>query len=145
MSHYFTFVFLFFEVGSGYQCPIDLLVILLNVNTKLDVTPIGVVFLLLVNARRNAFSHILSPLALQVTSATATRYGLSRGLLGLKYDQIDDSDFDCNDKIGSKLTYLSMLLHSWHIIIIVPGCSDANSTISLTLVWVNHCCNLNGN
>ena len=29
----------------------------------------------------------------QVASATATRYGLSRGHLGLKYDQINDSDF----------------------------------------------------
>ena len=28
------------------------------------------------------------------TSATATRYGLTRGLLGLKYDQINDSDSD---------------------------------------------------
>ena len=30
----------------------------------------------------------------QVASATATRYGLSRGLLGLKYDQINYSDSD---------------------------------------------------
>ena len=30
----------------------------------------------------------------QVASATATRYGLSRGLLGLKYDQIHYSDSD---------------------------------------------------
>ena len=30
----------------------------------------------------------------QVASATATRYGLSRGLLGLKYDQIKYSDSD---------------------------------------------------
>ena len=29
-----------------------------------------------------------------VASATATRYGLSRGLLGLKYDRIDMSDSD---------------------------------------------------
>ena len=28
----------------------------------------------------------------QVASATATRYGLSRGILGLKYDQINYSD-----------------------------------------------------
>ena len=28
----------------------------------------------------------------QVASATATRYGLSRGLLGLEYDQINISD-----------------------------------------------------
>ena len=30
----------------------------------------------------------------QVTSATATRYGLSRGLLGLEYDRINISDSD---------------------------------------------------
>ena len=30
----------------------------------------------------------------QVASATATRYGLSRGLLGPKYDQINYSDSD---------------------------------------------------
>ena len=30
----------------------------------------------------------------QVASVTATRYGLSRGLLGLKYDQIKYSDSD---------------------------------------------------
>ena len=32
--------------------------------------------------------------AIQVASATATRYGLSRGLLGLKYDRINNSDSD---------------------------------------------------
>ena len=30
----------------------------------------------------------------QVASATATRYGLSRGLLGLEYDRINISDSD---------------------------------------------------
>ena len=30
----------------------------------------------------------------QVASATATRYGLSSGLLGLKYDEINHSDSD---------------------------------------------------
>ena len=29
----------------------------------------------------------------QVASATATRFGLSRGLLGLQYDQINESEF----------------------------------------------------
>ena len=34
----------------------------------------------------------------QVASATATRNGLSRGLLGLKYDQINYSDSDSEKK-----------------------------------------------
>ena len=34
----------------------------------------------------------------QVASATATRYGLSRGLLGLKYDQIKYSDSDSDSE-----------------------------------------------
>ena len=33
-------------------------------------------------------------LFVQVASATVTRYGLSRGLLGLKYDKINTSDSD---------------------------------------------------
>ena len=35
----------------------------------------------------------------QVASATATRYGLSRGLLGLKYDQIKYSDSDSDSML----------------------------------------------
>ena len=34
----------------------------------------------------------------QVASATATRYGLSRGLLGRKYDQINYSDSDSDSQ-----------------------------------------------
>ena len=35
----------------------------------------------------------------QVASATATRYGLSRGLLGLEYDRINISDSDSDSGI----------------------------------------------
>ena len=38
--------------------------------------------------------HTVYFMFFQVASATATRYGLSRGLLGLKYDQINYSDSD---------------------------------------------------
>ena len=43
----------------------------------------------------------------QVASATATRYGLSRGLLGLKYDQINYSDSDINTIAKFVSKYLS--------------------------------------
>ena len=36
----------------------------------------------------------------QVASATATRYGLSRGLLGLEYDRINISDSDSDSDMG---------------------------------------------
>ena len=34
----------------------------------------------------------------QVASATATRFGLSRGLLGLQYDQINESESESESK-----------------------------------------------
>ena len=37
----------------------------------------------------------------QVASATATRYGLSRGLLGLEYDRINISDSD-SEKVAQR-------------------------------------------
>ena len=38
----------------------------------------------------------------QVASATATRFGLSRGLLGLQYDQINESESESESE--SELT-----------------------------------------
>ena len=35
----------------------------------------------------------------QVASATATIFGLSRGLLGLQYDQINESESECSQFI----------------------------------------------
>ena len=43
----------------------------------------------------------------QVASATATRYGLSRGLLGLKYDQINYSDSDSDSDPRTTLARMS--------------------------------------
>ena len=43
----------------------------------------------------------------QVASATATRYGLSRGLLGLKYDQINYSDSDSDSDSRTPLPELT--------------------------------------
>ena len=37
----------------------------------------------------------------QVASATATRFGLSRGLLGLQYDQINESESESADEMLS--------------------------------------------
>ena len=36
--------------------------------------------------------HTVYFIFFQVASATATRFGLSRGLLGLQYDQINESE-----------------------------------------------------
>ena len=38
----------------------------------------------------------------QVASATATRFGLSRGLLGLQYDQINESESESES--GQEMT-----------------------------------------
>ena len=40
----------------------------------------------------------------QVASATATRYGLSRGLLSLEYDRINISDSDSDSVLGLPCT-----------------------------------------
>ena len=50
--------------------------------------------------------------ATQVASATATRYGLSRGLLGLEYDRINISDSDSvvPRHLSSNWIYLNFLL-----------------------------------
>ena len=44
----------------------------------------------------------------QVASATATRFGLSRGLLGLQYDQINESESESESLIIT--LYLAELL-----------------------------------
>ena len=41
----------------------------------------------------------------QVASAAVTRYGLSRGLLGLKYDQINYSYSDSDSDSGSHVSF----------------------------------------
>ena len=42
----------------------------------------------------------------QVVSATATRYGLSRCLVGLKYDRINNSDYDYDSVRQSPLLHV---------------------------------------
>ena len=54
----------------------------------------------------------------QVASATATRYGLSRGLLGLKYDQINYSDSDSDSDLPHD--YHAVLEH-WKFFIERPS------------------------
>ena len=45
----------------------------------------------------------------QVASATATRYGLSRGILGLKYDQINYSDYDSDSsRLSTSMGYVTL-------------------------------------
>ena len=47
---------------------------------------------------QRAYIYLLR--CISIASATATRYGLSRGLLGLKYDQINYSDSDsCSNRV----------------------------------------------
>ena len=50
-----------------------------------------------------------------MASATATRFGLSRGLLGLKYDQINysESESESDQKDDLLLLVLSFILILW--------------------------------
>ena len=60
-----------------------------------------------------------------MASATATRYGLSRGLLGLKYDQINYSDSDSDsDLIGTDESGRMSYVMTVHAIIMTmcTGC-----------------------
>ena len=52
----------------------------------------------------------------QVASATATRYGLSRGLLGLKYDQINYSDSDSDSVMLCAIFLITWQYHKSHTI-----------------------------
>ena len=46
----------------------------------------------------------------QVASATATRFGLSRGLLGLQYDQINESESESGYIEFAWLEYFAVML-----------------------------------
>ena len=51
---------------------------------------------------------------LQVASATATNFGLSRGLLGLQYDKINASESESDDMLNMRLAPLRQAIqHSY--------------------------------
>ena len=54
-----------------------------------------------------------------MASATATRYGLSRGILSLKYDRINNSDSESDSDSANNLVFRFMPRHDSSVLMLV--------------------------